>query len=151
MNNDICRNCGKELIDGRCNNCGYTTNISNPFDNVITNRQLKEQVGDSALALLANNKLISLEQDSKHLVIEFGYLLLPKDIDKPAALLKVITPKKLFKASKVFYIALQKGEMMILGDNFNEEMFRKVSTDMLTMHNVDLNTINKNEYIMELY
>lgn len=40
---------------------------------------------------------------------------------------------------------------MLLNEKFNEEMFRKISYDMLTMHGVDLNTINKNEYIMELY
>lgn len=125
--------------------------ISKPFKNAIKNRELKEQIGDSALSLLANNKLIELDKDSKHLVIEFGYLLLPNDTDKPAALLKIITPKKLFNASKVFYIAIQKGEMMILDEKFNEEIFEKVSTDMLTMHGIDISTINKNEYIMELY
>lgn len=151
MNNNICKNCSNELIEGKCNNCGYIGNISNAFENVINNRHLKEQLGDSALSLLSNNKLISLEKDTKHLIVEFGYLLLPKDSDKPSSLLKIVTPKKLFKQSKVFYIAIQKGEMMILDNNFNNEMFKKVSLDMLTMHGVDISAINKNEYVMELY
>lgn len=150
MNNNICRNCDNELIEGKCNNCGYAIN-SNPFENVINNRKLKEQIGDNVLSLLVNNKLITLEQDAKNLIVQFGYLLLPKDTDKPAALLKVVTAKKLLKPSKVFYVAIQKGEMMILGDNFNEETFRKVSADMLTMNGIDTSAINKKQYIMELY
>lgn len=151
MNSNICRNCGSQLVEGTCNNCGYTARAKEPFENGIKNRELKEQLADTALSLLASHKFISLEKDLNHLVVEFGYLLLPKDSDKVSALIKVITPKKIFQPSKVFYLGTQDGNMMLLNEKFNEEMFRKVSYDMLTMHGVDLNTINKNEYIMELY
>ena len=92
-----------------------------------------------------------MEKDLKHLVIEFGYLLLPEDHNKVSALLKVITPKRIFKEQKVFYLGVQEGNMLLLNEKFDEAMFRKVSHDMLTMHKVDLNTINRNDYLMELY
>ena len=65
--------------------------------------------------------------------------------------MKITTPKKLFQSQKVFYLGSQAGKLMLLNDSFGEEMFRKVSQDMLLKHNVDINSINRNEYIMELY
>ena len=41
--------------------------------------------------------------------------------------------------------------MMLLTENFDEDKFRNISNDMLNMHKVDLNTINKKDYIMQLY
>ena len=126
-------------------------NIENTFNNVISDKALKENLADTALSLLASHKFISLEKDLKHLVVEFGYLLMPKDRDEVSTLMKVTTPKKLFQAPKVFYLGSQSGKLMLLNENFGEDMFRKVSQDMLTRHKVDMTTINRNEYIMELY
>lgn len=102
MNSNICRSCGSQLVDGACNNCGYTTRTKEPFENSIKNRELKEHLANTALALLAIHKFISLEKDLNHLVVEFGYLLLPKDSDKVSALIKVITPKKYLRHQKFF-------------------------------------------------
>ena len=126
-------------------------NINNTFDNIISNKAIKEQLADTALALLASHKFISMEKDLKHLVVEFGYLLMPKDCDEVSTLIKITTPKKLFQSQKVFYLGSQAGKLMLLNENFGEDMFRKVSQDMLMRHKVDMNSINRNEYIMELY
>ncbi|MDE5630292.1 MAG: hypothetical protein K2I70_01705, partial [Bacilli bacterium] len=65
--------------------------------------------------------------------------------------LKVITPSKILKKSKTFYLSIQEGNMMLLDNHFDEAMFQKVSSDMLVMHKVDVNNLNKKDYIMELY
>ncbi len=39
---------------------------------------------------------------------------------------------------------------MLLENNFDENKFKKISQDMLTMHKVDLNSINPKDYSMEL-
>lgn len=41
--------------------------------------------------------------------------------------------------------------MLLFNDSFNEDMFRKIQNDMFVMHNVDVGSINWNEYKMELY
>ena len=151
MENIICKSCGTQFTGEVCPKCGYNINISKLFENGITNKKYKEHLADSALAILVNNKLISKEKDFKHLVVEFGYLLLPDNHDEVSAVLKVVIPKKMFRNEKIFYFGVQKGKIMLLNESFNEAMFRKVSNDMLTMHKVDLNTINRNDYIMELY
>ena len=52
---------------------------------------------------------------------------------------------------KTLYIGVQEGNLALLDERFDEAMFRKVASDMLMMHKVDLSMINKNDYIMELY
>lgn len=69
-------------------------NIDNTFDNIINNRAIKEQLGNAALALLVSHKFISMEKDLNHLVVEFGYLLMPKDSDDVNTLMKITTPKE---------------------------------------------------------
>lgn len=76
---------------------------------------------------------------------------MPENHDDVCSLLKITTPKRLFQSQKVFYLGVQKGKMLLLSKDFDEDNFRKISNDMLTMHKVDLNTINRNNYIMELY
>lgn len=151
MPNKTCRNCGAKVKSKKCSECGYDIEIDKPFKNVINNKEYKENVADMALNLLIDKNLISKAKDLKHLRVEFGYLLLPETKENICALLKVITPKKLLSKSKVFYLAIQEGKMMILGNDFNESMFRKVSSDMLAMHKVDLDKINPKDFIMELY
>ncbi len=143
-----CRNCGELLNGDICDKCGYNSNVKNPFKNVIADKKTKEDIGDGVLAYLVNAKEITKE-DFKNLKIEFGYLFLDDD-NEVNTLLKVIVPKKLFKHEKVFYIAIQKKRLMLLGDNFTEQLFRKTSQDMLVMHKVDLNNKNNNDYFMEL-
>ncbi len=151
MSNKTCRNCGAKVKGKKCHDCGYELEMDKPFKNVITNKTYKENVADTALSILIDKKLISKEKDLKHLVVEFGYLLLPDNTEDLCALLKIITPKRLLSKSKIFYVAIQQGNMMLLDNRFDEAMFRKTSADMLVMHKVDLNTINSKDYIMELY
>ena len=49
------------------------------FKNEIDNKQLKENLGDAAIAVLTNLKLIKLPKDLNHLIVEFGYLLVKPD------------------------------------------------------------------------
>lgn len=152
MNNIIiCKNCGYSFSGESCPQCGYGMNINNSFKNEIQNKKLKENITDAALAILINNKLISLDKDLKHLVVEFGYLLLPEKSDKVATLLKVMPPKRMFQPQRTYYLGSQEGKLLLLNENFNETMFKKISNDMLIMHKIDLNTINKKDYMMELY
>ena len=154
MNNIICRNCGFAFLGNKCPKCGYNMNISNPDKNVIQNKALKENIADAALSILANDRLISLEKDLKHLVVEFGYLFLPENsnnVSDVKTLLKVMPPKKMFQSQKTYYLGTQDGKLLLLNESFNEAMFRKISNDVLLMHKVDLNTIDKKDYTMELY
>lgn len=120
------------------------------FKNVISNRELKENLADTALSVLANQKLISLPKDLKHLIVEFGYLLL-NDKEEPVAMFKVMPPKKMFQSQKTYYFGTQDGKLLLLNENFNEDTFRKIQNDMFVMHNIDVININRNEYKMELY
>lgn len=151
MTNKICRNCGAKVKGKKCPKCGYDIEIDKPFQNVITNKTYKENVADTALSILIDKKLISKDKDLKNLKVEFGYLLLPDNTEDLCALLKIITPKRMLAKSKIFYVAIQQGNMMLLDDRFDEAMFRKVSEDMLVMHKVDLNTVNSKDYTMELF
>ena len=112
MDNNLCKNCSSQLEEGTCNNCGYTVRSKETFENGIKNRELKEQLANTALSLLSSHKFISLEKDLNHLVVEFGYLLLSKDSDEVSALIKVVTPKKIFQPSKIFYLGTQGGNRL---------------------------------------
>lgn len=151
MSKNICRNCGNEIEGNKCPNCGYTMVFDKPFKNVISNKEYKELIGDNALSLLMNNNLIS-KSELNHLRIEFGYLLYDEDRDILTSLIKVIIPKKMFHNQKIFYLGMSDSKLMLLdNDKFNDQMFYKVSTDMLTMHGVNMALEDKSKYIMELY
>lgn len=120
------------------------------FENAIKDLKLKESIGDAAISLLATQKLIDMPKDLKHLVVEFGYLFI-NDKNEPSTMLKIVTPKRLFKQSKTFYFGSQDGKLMLLNNNFNEETFRNVQNDMFVRHQVDIININRNDYKMELY
>ena len=118
MNNSVCRNCGSILNGDVCGKCGYNSNLSNPFKNIITDKQAKENIGDNVLAYLINiNKITT--NDFKNIIIEFGYLFLNNAY---SSLLKVVVPKKLLSSQKVFYIAIQQERIMLLENNFDENM-----------------------------
>ena len=151
MDNKICRNCGAEVSDKKCGECGYEMEVEKPFKNIITYKNYKENVADTALSILIEKKLISKDKDLKHLTVEFGYLLLPDETADVCGLLRIVTPKGLLSKSKIFYVAIQQGKMMLLDERFDDNMFRKVSLDMLAMHKVDIDNINRKDYIMELY
>lgn len=121
------------------------------YENGITNKKYKEQLADTAISLLVNKKLISIEKDLKNLIVEFGYLLLPENHEEVSSLLKITVPKRLLQSQKVFYMGVQKGKMMLLTENFDENTFRKISKNMLNMHKVDFSTIDRKDYIMQLY
>ncbi len=121
------------------------------YENVITDKKVKEYFGDLALSLLNNLKLIDKNKDLKHLVVEFGYLFKAGEPDDYSTMFKVIIPKKLFKPERTFYFGTQEGKLMLLNEAFTEETFRKIQSDMFIRHRVDLNTLNSNDYKMELY
>ena len=148
MNNSVCRNCGSILNGDVCDKCGYSAKKSTPFKNVITDQQAKEKIGDNVLAYLININKIT-KNDFKNLIIEFGYLFLDNN-NTYSSLLKVIVPKKVLSPQKIFYIGIQQEKIMLLKNNFDENMFKKISQDMLVMHKVDLNSMNPKVYSMEL-
>ena len=49
--------------------------VENPFKNIINDKKQKEEIGDTIIAFLENQKLIDMKKELKHLLIEFGYLL----------------------------------------------------------------------------
>ena len=149
ISNDlVCKNCGSKLNGVVCEICGYNSNLSNVFKNIITDKKAKEDIGDHVLAYLLNQKKI-YEQEFKNIIIEFGYLFLD-DNNVYSSLLKVVLPQNTFGSSKIFYIGIQNERIMLLENGFNEDMFKKTSQDMLVMHKVDVNNINKDDYYMQL-
>ena len=125
--------------------------VENPFKNIINDKIQKEEIGDTIIAFLENQKLIDIKKELKHLLIEFGYLLKDNN-NEIVTLVKVKTPSKLLKKEKIFFLAMQQGELILLDNNkFNELVFRKVSDDMLKMHNVNMDSLNPKDYFMELY
>jgi hypothetical protein len=120
------------------------------FKNSIDDKQLKEHLGDSALAVLANLKLIEMPKDLKHLIVEFGYLLVKPD-GEICTMLKVMPPKRLFKPQKTYYFGSQDGKLMFLNESFTEETFRKIQSDMFNMHKINYALEDKSKYKMELY
>ena len=102
MNNSICGNCNTEFSGETCPNCGYNISARRPYKNVITDKKYKEQIADTAIAILVNNNLISMKKDLKHLIVKFGYLLLNEKTNELHTLIKVMPPKKMFQ--KLFLI-----------------------------------------------
>ena len=151
MNNSICGYCNTEFSGETCPNCGYNISARRPYKNVITDKKYKEQIADTAIAILVNNNLISMKKDLKHLIVKFGYLLLNEKTNELHTLIKVMPPKKMFQKQKVFYLGSQEGKLLLLNEMFTEELYIKTKTRMLTLHQVDLNTINERDYGMELY
>ena len=124
--------------------------VEKPFKNIIDDRKRKEEVGDIILAYLTNQNLINMKKDFNHLTIEFGYLFQDND-NNIVTLVKVETPSRLFKKNKTFFVAYQENKLMLLTNGFDYVLFKKTSEDMLKMHNVDINSLNKKDYFMELY
>ena len=120
------------------------------FKNEIDNKQLKVNLGDAAIAVLTNLKLIKLPKDLNHLIVEFGYLLVKPD-GEICTMLKVMPPKRLFKPQKTYYFGSQDGKLMILNESFTEETFRKIQTDMFNMHKINYALEDISKYKMELY
>ena len=151
MNQNICRNCGNPIEGNKCPNCGYEMLTSKPFKNVISNREYKEIIGDNAITLLMNNNYIT-KDELNHLRLEFGYLLYDEEKDILSALIKITTQKKMFHDPKVFYLGTKDSSLLLLdSEKFNDEMFRKISCDMLTMHGVNTALEDTSKYVMELY
>lgn len=121
------------------------------FENIIKDKKIKEYLADLAISILAKAKIIDVSSDLKHSVVEFGYLFKTNDQYQVTTMFKLTIPKKAFKQERVFYFGMQKGRLYYLNEKCTEELFRKVQRDMFRMHKVDVNTINKNDYIMELY
>ena len=117
-----------------------------PFKNIINDREKKEETGDIILSFLMEQNLINCKKELSHLMIEFGYLL-QDNYNDVSALVKVVTANK----NKTFFIAYQECKLMLLGNGFDDILFRKISFDMLKMYNVDIVNLNKKDYFMELY
>lgn len=75
--------------------------VENPFKNIINDKKQKEEIGDTIIAFLENQKLIDMKKELKHLLIEFGYLLKDNN-NEIVTLVKVKTPSKLLKRKKYF-------------------------------------------------
>ena len=121
------------------------------FQNSILDKQLKENLADAALSLLINNKFIEMKKNSlKNIKVEFAYLFLDFD-GNPSALLKIITPKKLFKPEKVYYFGTQDGKLLLLNEKFTEETFLETKRGMFARHNVNAALEDPNSYKMELH
>ena len=151
MSQNICRNCGQPIDGNECPNCGYEMLASKPFKNVISNKEYKEYMANSAIALLMNNKLLS-QNELKHLKVIFAYLLYDEDNDVLNTLMKIIPPKKMFQPQKSFYCGTQGTKLLLLDEEkFNDELFKKTAYTMLTMHGVNMALEDDSKYVMELY
>ncbi len=124
--------------------------VEKPFKNIIDDRNKKEETGDLILKYLTNQNLINMKKDLNYLTLEFGYLFQDND-NNIVALVKVQTAGGLFKKKKTFFVGYQQNNLMLLGNGFNDILFRKTSDDMLKMHNVDMSSLNKKSYFMQLY
>lgn len=102
--------------------------------NEIRNSKLKQGLADSVLQMLLNMKLIS-ENELVGFQIQFGYIFTKAD-GVLEGLMKVICN------TKVFYLALQKGSLMLL--NINEEQYIQTINYMKEYHTC-LNDDNANE------
>lgn len=120
------------------------------LENAIKDIELKEYFGDTAISILTKEKLIDYPKDLNHLVVEFAYLLV-NDKDEPTTTFKVITPKRLFNPSKIFYFSYQEGKLFFLSEEFTEEVFKELQTEMFIRNKIDILSINWNDYKMELY
>lgn len=121
------------------------------FENIIKDKKTKEYFADLAISMLAKAKIIEISNDLKHSVVEFGYLFKTNDKYQVTTMFKLTIPKKDLKPERTFYFGMQEGRLYCLNEKYTEELFRKVQRDMFRMNNVDINTINKNDYIIELY
>lgn len=117
------------------------------MENVITDKKIKEEFGDMAISILVNKSELDLKSDLKYLRIEFGYLFKRPNNNTIEAMFKITIPKK----EKVFYFGTQDGELLLLNNQFTEDTFRRIQSDMFSIHNIDVQNINKSDYIMELY
>ena len=120
------------------------------LENAIMDRELKEYFGDMAIALLTNHNLISQHDDLKNLVIEFGYLFLDSQ-NEPYAMFKIMLSKNTMQSQRTFYFGTQDGKLLLLNQQFTEDIFRSVQEDMFMMHGIDIENENFNHYVMELY
>lgn len=92
--------------------------------NQINNQELKENLADSALAYLLNQKLLE-QNDLAGITVEFGYVLQLKN-HGIEALYKII------KDETVFYFAFQQKTLRHVG--ISEKQFQSVTATMLDMH-----------------
>jgi len=88
----------------------------------IDNKELKENLADTALSTLKQNDDYN---SLAGITVEFGYLF---DIDEHGieALFKIITDKE------TFYFAAQKSSIIRL--NFNEALFEEITRKFLEKH-----------------
>ena len=118
--------------------------------NGIMRKDLKESFGNFAIALLHNYNFISSSKDLRHVVVEFGFLLIDS-LGRPETMFKLTIPKKLFHPQRTFYFGTQDGKLLLLNEKFTEEAFRAIQNDMFITHGIDADTEDPRNYIMELY
>ncbi len=96
--------------------------------NLLSDRQLKENLLDTALSVLVNQQELSLtKEDFTGIEAEFGYLLMIADHGLEALF-------KIKKDSAVYYFAAQQGKLMLL--SINEAQFQSTVAYMLDYHKV---------------
>ena len=92
--------------------------------NQINNKELKEQLLDSALAFLVNANEIK-PKDFKGIQAIFGYLLMLENYGIEALF-------KIIKDDKIFYFAFQQNTLRFL--DISEQQFESVTQHMLDLH-----------------
>lgn len=100
----------------------FSRKKKNPEKNEINNKELKENLANTALTTLKSGEDY---QDLAYTTCEFGYLF---DIEGHGleALFKIITDKG------TFYFAAQGKELLQL--QFNEELFKNTTDKFLDLH-----------------
>lgn len=92
--------------------------------NQIDNRELKQNLADSALALLINQKQITME-DMAGIKAEFGYLMKIENHGLEGLF-------RIIKDSDVYYFAAQQGKLMLVA--ISEEQYLSTISYMLKQH-----------------
>ena len=102
--------------------------------NEISNSKLKQNLADSSVQVLLNNKLIN-ESELSNFQIQFGYIFTKED-GVLEALMKTICNEK------IFYFACQKGSLMLI--NINENKYNETINYMKANHSC-LKNVSNNE------
>lgn len=92
--------------------------------NQIDNRELKENLADSALAVLVNSQLMTFE-DFAGIKVEFGYLLMIENHGLEALF-------KVMKDNDVYYFAAQQEKLMLVA--INENQYKSTVDHMLSQY-----------------
>lgn len=103
---------------------GFFSEKNKSNTNQISNKELKETLADTALALLVNTQEITVD-DFVGIKAEFGYLLMIKDHGLEGLF-------KIIKDDKIYYFAAQKEKLQLI--NIDENQYCSTIEYMLKQH-----------------